>query len=114
MPGASNITSVTLSGTDVVITGEVENPGRANVGLLHIWLAQPAPDPDGAGLAFDCVAGMPSPFKGGPFTVTVPTTRNSGVVGKFSKGPATASAIAVVDKAGGPEVFQWSQIITVM
>jgi hypothetical protein len=110
---ASNITSVKLGRGKITITGQVVNPGKCEVEVLHLWLAQPAAGRGGAGLAFDCVGAMRRPFKGGPFKAPVPTKKNPGVFGAFAAGPATASAIAVLDTKAGPVVQQWSQIITV-
>jgi hypothetical protein len=112
-PPASNITEVKLGRDKVTIAGEVVNAGKYKVEVLHVWLAQPAKATGGGGLAFDCVAGRTRPFKGGPFKVIVPTKKNAGVFGSFSAGPATASAIAVLNTKAGPVVQQWSQIITV-
>jgi hypothetical protein len=142
---ASNIKSVTVDGENVIIEGELDQDDYY-VGLLHVWLAQPkqaaesGTPPVGAGLAIDCKSGGCELDHRHSFTLTAKnavvsegdiqelaaeddenstaakSTAAKGVVGAFSAGPATASAIAVLIPKDGPavpEVLQWSQIITV-
>ncbi len=109
---ASNIQSVRLSGGGVTIVGTLTNTKGYDVALFHVWLAQPGgPGQSGAGLAIDYLAGKPTPFTGGPFTLTA-GLGDPGVFGPFFQGPATASAIAVLSKDGVvTEVIEWSRIV---
>ncbi len=116
---ASNINSINLDGGWLKIVGEITDLPDYELKLLHVWLAQPGTS--GAGLAIDCVNGMPAAvvdkeeFR---LTVAPAGSGNLGVFGTFVEGPATASAIAfLVPKPPNPkglvtEVLEWSRIIT--
>jgi hypothetical protein len=114
MPQASNISAVSASGGVLTIEGTIEKNGH-NVGLLHVWLAQPgAGGKMGAGLAFDGTKDPTVQSPGNEFTLTVnPATSQGAIVGKFFRGPATASAIAVLTDGTGAvtEVLQWSLLL---
>jgi len=122
---ASNIRSVDLAGSRVIIEGELTGMASHQPlpALLHVWLAQPGCNgKDGAGLAIDCINNPAVAFKpDGTFTLTADLAGagNPGVVGAFVPGPATVSAIAVLSpKVGSPagvvtEVMQWSHTVTV-
>jgi hypothetical protein len=120
----SNVQSVDLNGGALKIIGEITDLQTYDRGesVLHVWLAQPAfPPKDGAGLAVDCFALLPTATANTPtfvsagdkFRLTVPTGASiaSGVVGTFFQGPATVSVIAVLYKNGAvAQVLQWSRI----
>jgi hypothetical protein len=114
--GASNIRSVGLAGSQVIIDGEISGTPGDLVELLHVWLAQPElSGRPGAGLAIDCLGGTPAPIPGGgtySFTLEA-KTGEPGVVGEFVDGPATVSAIAVVvdpTTHAVTQVLQWSRL----
>ena len=113
MSQGSNIRSVSLDGAELTIIGTVDKNGH-DIGLLHVWLAQPgACGNAGAGLAIDCNDNPSVTWKpNNEFTLIV-RKGDSGVVGDFFHGPATASAIAVLTENGVvTEVLQWSLILT--
>jgi hypothetical protein len=84
------------------------------VKLLHIWLAQPEADGiDGVGLATDALPAVTMKGTEYSFTLTTGGANN----GKFRRGPAVVSAIAVISPdstgEGRPsEVIQWSRSLT--
>lgn len=129
---ASNIHSVDLDTESgkVTISGEFTDMNNRCVTLLHIWLAQPGVDGQGAvGLAIDALAETASddvvtrfnPDEGPSFELTALGTglQVNANTAQFRPGPATVSAIAVIapkdpkDPSGPPtEVLQWSRTLT--
>jgi hypothetical protein len=126
---ASNIHSVDLDAKSgkVTISGAFTDMNNRCVTLLHIWLAQPGADGQGAvGLAIDALAETASddvvtkfnPDEEPSFELTALGTAldvNANTA-QFRPGPATVSAIAVIapkDPSGPPtEVLQWSRTLT--
>lgn len=118
---ASNIQSVVLNGGgSVTIEGQFTDIADYTVTLLHVWFAGTGQGQVGAGLAVDCLAtGGPGKFNGKTFTLTDFGANNPGGANsaKFTAGPATVSAIAVLTPKEGnantpAQVIQWSRTLT--
>jgi len=123
MSSASNIHSVDLNQDgSVTIIGTFTDMAGRRVALLHIWLAQPGADgQEGVGLASDVLDKNTLRPDGTPAFNSTANAFELTALGaegaKFSPGPATVSAIAVIAPAPGssglfPEVIQWSRTLT--
>jgi hypothetical protein len=111
----SNIQSVDLNADGTVtISGAFTGMTGYTVKLLHIWLAQPEVNgSDGVGLATDALPKIDKTKANFPFKLTTKGANN----GKFRRGPAVVSAIAVIapvspSKGRVSDVLQWSRSLT--